>query len=54
MFDKDLAILIAIILLLLFIKDILLVILITCVICILLHYAIDDTTWNNIFGVSTK
>lgn len=54
MIDKDLAILIAIILLFLFIKDILTVLLITCVICILLHYAIDDATWNRLFGVSSS
>ncbi len=51
MIDKDLAILIAIVLLFLFIKDILMIVLITCVICILLHYGIDDATWNKIFTV---
>jgi hypothetical protein len=49
MIDKDLAFLSAIILLFLFIKDILLVLLITCVIYILIHYAIDNVTWNKIF-----
>jgi hypothetical protein len=51
MIEKDLAIIIALILLLLFIKDILVVLLITCVVCVLLHYAIDDATWNKMFGV---
>jgi len=49
MIDKDLAFLSAIILLFLFIKDILLVLLIACVIYILIHYAVDDTSWNKIF-----
>ncbi len=52
--DKDLALLIALIILILFIKDILLVVLILCIACILLHYAIDDVTWNKIFTIEIK
>ena len=49
MFDTDLALLISILILFFFIKDILIILLITCVICILFNYVLDEATLNSIY-----